>query len=142
MTNKTEEHQNPKHYNEFNRHLNEINQKLDKMLALQAKLINRVSIPNTLSSLPAHLKKTAKAMATLGQATARQIAQITERTRAAESDYLNQLENRGYLKKSRKGREVEFHVSAFYIICPKCAAMVLATLSHCAMCGESLQIQQ
>lgn len=141
MAKETEESQEPKHYNEFNKYLNEINQKLDQLLALQTKLINRVSIPNTLSSLPDHLRKTAAAIAALGQATARQIAQKTKRTRAAESDYLNQLENRGYLKKSRKGREVEFHVSTFYTICPKCAAMVLATLSHCAMCGEPLKIQ-
>jgi response regulator of citrate/malate metabolism len=121
--------------------LNNIDQKLDQMLTLQTRLINRASIPNTLSSLPEHLRKTAVAIATSGQATARQIAKKTKRTRAAESDYLNQLENRGFLKKSREGREVVFKVSAVYTICPKCAAMVLATLSHCAMCGEPLQIQ-
>ncbi len=122
--------------------LNEINHKLDQLLTLQTRIASRgLPTPNTLSSLPEHLRKTAIAITTLGQATAEQVATKTRRTRAAESDYLNQLTDRGILKKERIGREVEFRASALYTTCPQCAARVLVTLNRCAMCGRPLQIE-
>lgn len=72
--------------------------------------------PNTpldvdvLLTLPDHLRKTAIAVSTRGSATAKEVASDTSRTRAAESDYLNQLVKMRYLSKKRKGRTVYFYV--------------------------------
>ncbi len=62
----------------------------------------------TLLRLPDHLRKSAMAVFDLGEATAEQIGRKTGRTRAAESDYLNQLVRDHYLKKTRKSRDVYF----------------------------------
>jgi len=116
-----------------------IDRKLDQLLKLQTRLAYRGSfVPDTIASLPEHLRKTALTIATMGQATARQIAIKTGRTRAAESDYLNQLASRGFLKKERKGREVRFLVFALYTQCAQCSARVPMTLDHCPVCGTSL----
>jgi hypothetical protein len=64
----------------------------------------------TLLSLPDHLRKTATVTSSLGKATADEIAEFTERARAVESGYLNQLVRMGYLKKERIGRKVIFSV--------------------------------
>jgi hypothetical protein len=64
----------------------------------------------TLLSLPDHLRKTATVTSSLGKATADEIAGCTERARAVESSYLNQLVRMGYLKKERIGRRVLFSV--------------------------------
>lgn len=64
----------------------------------------------TLLSLPDHLRKTATVTSKLGRATANEIARTTERARAVESGYLNQLVRMGYLKKERSGRKVFFSV--------------------------------
>ena len=64
----------------------------------------------TLLSLPDHLRKTATVTGSLGRATADEIAERTERARAVESGYLNQLVRMGYLKKEREGRRVLFSV--------------------------------
>ncbi len=56
----------------------------------------------------------------------------------SESDYLNQLADRGFLKKQRRGREVQFQVFALYTMCPQCGARVPMTLDHCIMCGAPL----
>jgi len=64
----------------------------------------------TLLSMPDHLRKTAMTLCRLGRATADEIAQQTQRARAVESAYLNQLVIMGYLKKERKGRKAYFHV--------------------------------
>lgn len=63
-----------------------------------------------LLTLPDHLRKTAMAVGEVGSATAEQIATQTGRTRAAESDYLNQLVKMGYLEKERRGRTVFFSI--------------------------------
>jgi len=65
---------------------------------------------DALLTLPDHLRKTAMAVGELGSSTADEIANQTGRTRAAESDYLNQLVKMGYLKKERKGRTVFFSI--------------------------------
>jgi DNA-binding transcriptional ArsR family regulator len=64
----------------------------------------------TLLSLPDHLRKTATVTGSLGKATADEISERTERARAVESGYLNQLVRMGYLKKERDGRRVLFSV--------------------------------
>ena len=62
----------------------------------------------TLLSMPDHLRKTAMTVCRSGRATAYQISQQTNRARAVESAYLNQLVLMGYLKKERKGRKAYF----------------------------------
>lgn len=64
----------------------------------------------TLLSMPDHLRKTAMTICRLGRATAEEIAEETQRARAVESAYLNQLVIMGYLKKERKGRKAYFYV--------------------------------
>ncbi|MGD2142400.1 MAG: hypothetical protein PVH79_02840 [Candidatus Bathyarchaeota archaeon] len=64
----------------------------------------------TLLSLPDHLRKTASVVCEKGRSTAEEISEITERARAVESGYLNQLVRMGYLRKQREGRRVLFSV--------------------------------
>ncbi len=128
---------------EIKRRLAEINKKLDQLLTLKASPPHRAAfVPKTIASLPEHLRKTALTIATMGQATAEQVAVKTGRTRAAESDYLNQLTSREFLKKERRGREVHFLVFALYTLCSKCGASVPMTLDQCPMCGASLSKKQ
>jgi len=132
---------------EIKKMLANINRKLDQLLepknrrqqpARAAFESARAFVPKTLTSLPNHLRKTATAIATMGQATAKQVAAKTGRTRAAESDYLNQLASRGFLKKERKGREVHFLVFSLFTICPRCGTRVPMTLDQCPTCKTSL----
>lgn len=53
-------------------------------------------------ALPDHLRKTMLALAKLVEARADEVAEITQRTRAIESGYLNQLVRLGYVKKIRR----------------------------------------
>jgi hypothetical protein len=64
----------------------------------------------TLLSMPDHLRKTAMMICRLARATAEEIAGQTNRARAVESAYLNQLVIMGYVKKERKGRKAYFYV--------------------------------
>jgi ArsR family transcriptional regulator, lead/cadmium/zinc/bismuth-responsive transcriptional repressor len=64
----------------------------------------------TLLSMPDHLRKTAMTICRNGRATAEEISQQTNRARAVESAYLNQLVIMGYLKKERKGRKAYFFI--------------------------------
>jgi hypothetical protein len=66
----------------------------------------------TLLSMPDHLRKTAMAICRCGRATAEEIAEQTNRARAVESAYLNQLVLMSYLKKERKGRKAYFFVDS------------------------------
>ncbi len=124
--------------------LAKIEKKLDQLLARIPfkSSIKTEFVPATLASLPEHLRKTASTIATMGQASAEQVAAETGRTRAAESDYLNQLASRGFLKKERRGREVYFLVFTLYTMCPQCRARVPMTLSHCPTCGASMSNTQ
>ncbi len=61
-----------------------------------------------LLKLPDHLRKTLIAVILLREATATQVAEKTNRARAVESNYLNQLERINLLKRNRKGRTVYF----------------------------------
>ncbi len=119
----------------------QINEKLDRLLTLQSAETKRVGskfVPTTLNALPEHLKSTALAIATLGRATAEQVAGKTGRSRAAESDYLNQLVRQGFLKKERTGGEVFFQVFSLYTFCPQCGSRVLMTLNKCPMCNRQM----
>jgi hypothetical protein len=64
----------------------------------------------TLLTMPDHLRKTAMTICRAGRATAEEIASQTDRARAVESAYLNQLVIMGYLKKERSGRKAYFYV--------------------------------
>lgn len=98
--------------------LESINTKLDKIERSQArpaelhqKPSEKTKLPldvDVLLSLPDHLRKTAIAISEKGSATADEISSETGRTRAAESDYMNQLVKMGYVSKKRKGRTVYF----------------------------------
>jgi len=66
----------------------------------------------TLLELPDHLRKTAMALARLGEARAQDVAEVTGRERAVESSYLNQLARLGYVRKVRKRKEVWFRLAS------------------------------
>lgn len=124
---------------EIKKKLEEISSKLNHLLTFRTyQPYIRKSAPKTLVSLPKHLRKTALAIVKMGQATAEQVAAKTGRTRAAESDYLNQLVRQGILKKEKIGREIHFSIFALYTLCPQCGARVIITLKNCPMCGAVL----
>lgn len=128
---------NAEELDEIKKKLSEIAGKLDLLLH-ESQMSLKATVPNTLSSLPEHLQRTALTVAELGEATAEQVAGKTGLTRAAESDYLNQLTSRSFLKRERRGKEVYFRVFSLYMRCPSCQARVLMSLSKCAYCGASL----
>jgi len=108
----------------LNRNMELVSKKLDKLIEVQRSSTGRpsgssVSVPEnlpldvtTLLSLPDHLRRSALALANLGEATATDLSKETGRVRAVESDYLNQLVSMGYVKKKRKGRDVYFYIEA------------------------------
>ncbi len=98
--------------------LEKLNEKIEVIIEIQ-KTGNAKAIPAlpdasldvmTLLSMPDHLRKTAMTICRCGRATAEEIAEQTNRARAVESAYLNQLVIMGYLKKERKGRKAYFHI--------------------------------
>jgi hypothetical protein len=100
---------------------------------------NRKSfVPGTFVSLPEHLRQTMQAIVTFGEATALQVSEKTGRSRAAESDYLNQLVDRGFLKKVRRGREIIFRVFSLHTLCPMCGSRVPLNVKFCSYCGAAL----
>lgn len=106
----------------LNRNVEIVTKKLDRLIEVQRSAGGQISrssasIPEnlpldvtTLLGLPDHLRKSALALATLGEATATDLSKETSRVRAVESDYLNQLVSMGLVKKKRKGRDVYFYV--------------------------------
>jgi hypothetical protein len=101
--------------------LEKLNDKMEVMIELQRNnsQINTKAAPAlpdasldvmTLLSMPDHLRKTAMTICRCGRATAEEISEQTERARAVESAYLNQLVIMGYLKKERNGRKAYFYV--------------------------------
>ncbi len=114
--------------------LSEINKKLDKIISGQGKFIKLLaemagekhvedkrkdeksseSLPLdvvTLLSLPDNIRKTAYALSKLGgEASAEEVAKVTERTRAIESSYLNQLDRMGYIGRKRSGHRVIYSI--------------------------------
>ena len=65
---------------------------------------------NAVLSLPRGLRKTAMAIVKLSEGTATAVSRETERPRAVESGYLNQLVAMGYLRKRRVAKEIVFSV--------------------------------
>jgi ArsR family transcriptional regulator, lead/cadmium/zinc/bismuth-responsive transcriptional repressor len=100
--------------------LERLNQKMEVMIEIQrnsggspkvgAMLPDASLDVMTLLSMPDHLRKTAMTICRAGKATAEEISEQTERARAVESAYLNQLVIMGYLKKERRGRKAYFYV--------------------------------
>jgi ArsR family transcriptional regulator, lead/cadmium/zinc/bismuth-responsive transcriptional repressor len=101
--------------------LEKLNEKMEVMIELQRNNTqtnpkNAPALPEasldvmTLLSMPDHLRKTAMTICRSGRATAEEISEQTERARAVESAYLNQLVIMGYLKKERNGRKAYFYV--------------------------------
>ncbi|HXX88460.1 MAG TPA: hypothetical protein VEH86_08455 [Candidatus Acidoferrum sp.] len=98
--------------------LERLNDKIEVMIEMQKHDHKDMGLPlkdapldvMTLLSMPDHLRKTAMTLCRLGRATADEIAQQTQRARAVESAYLNQLVIMGYLKKERDGRKAYFYV--------------------------------
>jgi hypothetical protein len=101
--------------------LEKLNEKMEVMIELQRNNTQNnpkaaLALPEasldvmTLLSMPDHLRKTAMTICRCGRATAEEISEQTERARAVESAYLNQLVIMGYLKKERNGRKAYFYV--------------------------------
>jgi response regulator of citrate/malate metabolism len=97
--------------------LEKLNEKIDVLIDVRKATGQEVSkLPDTsldvitLLNLPDHLRKTAIAICRNARATAEEIADITNRARAMESSYLNQLVIMGYIKKQRKGKKTYFFV--------------------------------
>jgi len=111
--------------------LNQLNHKLDSLVNFSSQILNvnetlllKLSNntpadkgqfnldPDTLSllSLPLSLRKTVLVLYRKERATADDLARETGRLRAVESACANQLVRMGYLKKSRKGRDVFFYI--------------------------------
>jgi ArsR family transcriptional regulator, lead/cadmium/zinc/bismuth-responsive transcriptional repressor len=102
--------------------LEKLNEKMEVMIELQkngggsgegkpVSMLGDVSLDvMTLLSMPDHLRKTAMTICRCGRATAEEISENTNRARAVESSYLNQLVIMGYLKKERRGRKAYFFI--------------------------------
>ena len=108
----------------LNRNVEIVSRKLDRLIEVERSagghaLHPSVPVPEnllldvtTLLGLPDHLRKSALALASLGEATATDISKETSRVRAVESDYLNQLVAMSLVKKKRKGRDVYFYIES------------------------------
>jgi hypothetical protein len=105
----------------LNRNVEVVTRKLDKLIEVERSgaRFSRPTIDmpegtpldvTTLLTLPDHLRKSALALSSLGEATATDLSKETSRVRAVESDYLNQLVSMGLIKKKRKGRDVYFYI--------------------------------
>ncbi len=99
--------------------LERLNEKIEVMIEIQKNGNSKKETPMipdasldvmTLLNMPDHLRKTAMTICRNGRATAEEISEQTNRARAVESAYLNQLVIMGYLKKERKGRKAYFFV--------------------------------
>jgi len=96
--------------------LEKLNEKLDIIIDVQKAGQRDMMVPDaaldvmTLLNMPDHLRKTAINICRRGRATAEEIAEQTNRARAVESAYLNQLVTMGYIKKMRKGRKAYFYI--------------------------------
>ncbi|MEN3035215.1 MAG: transcriptional regulator [Candidatus Methanosuratincola sp.] len=99
---------------------------LEQILSLQQQLIEKAKnkggqgdseLPadgldiSILLRLPDHLRKTMLALAKLVEARADEVAEITQRARAIESGYLNQLVRLGYVKKVRRKHQIYFTIN-------------------------------
>jgi hypothetical protein len=93
-----------------------LNAKINEVQAEIRQLLQVLTTPTKLTHnerlillrLPAHLIKTYFTLQTLGKATANEISKHTNKARAIESSYLNQLVTMGFCLKKRNGRTVIF----------------------------------
>ncbi len=100
--------------------LREISVKLDRLLPKEEVSpfpSENTNVNNSLDvmmllSLPDHLRTTATTLFEIGPATAEDIAEITRKERAVESNYLNQLVRMEHVEKYREGRKVYFHINS------------------------------
>jgi ArsR family transcriptional regulator, lead/cadmium/zinc/bismuth-responsive transcriptional repressor len=98
--------------------LERLNEKMEVMIEIQKNGNQKAGplLPDasldvmTLLSMPDHLRKTAMIICRSRRATADEIAEQSNRARAVESAYLNQLVTMGYLKKERNGRKAYFYI--------------------------------
>lgn len=126
---------------EINNSLRGLTERIDKLEKHETAVTSgapRVYVPGALAALPEHLRRSMESVVTVGQATAEEVGDKTGRSRAAESDYLNQLVDRGFLRKERVGKEIVFQVFNLHTICPICGNRVLITAKYCNLCGASL----
>ncbi|WP_407354794.1 winged helix-turn-helix domain-containing protein [Methanolobus sp. WCC5] len=108
-------------FEEIVNNLKEINAKLDRVIAKMEQRDDQISKKTqimadsldvmTLLSLPDHLRTTATTLFEIGPATADEIANMTNKERAVESNYLNQLVRMEHVTKYREGRKVYFHIN-------------------------------
>jgi hypothetical protein len=104
----------------IDKRVDKIDKQVDKM---ETKLTEVVSLLDTMPQktvqiaigsadgfLPDHLEKTKRAVMMLGCATASEVAKITKRVRAVESNYLCQLERIGIITGERVGRTKHFRI--------------------------------
>lgn len=95
--------------------LREVKCELEKQTDLLASiarhqlLLSSTTESDWLLTLPKHLQVTWCTLRKLGEATASQVATITNRARAIESSYLNHLQIMAVISKKRKGRQVYFY---------------------------------
>ena len=97
----------------FNQILKEIQNVRMRLDCLENNLSRWNSPPVEVSetkliSLPDHLRKTYLAVLTKGECTATRVSDITTRSRAIESNYLNQLVRMGWLNKRRLEKTTNF----------------------------------
>ena len=107
------------------RDLKRLSEKVDKIIEVQQRILQtpfkgigydqeskvfEALDVMTLLSLPDHLRKTAMITCEMGKVSADDVAGKTNRARAVESSYLNQLVRMGFLKKKREGRVAYFFV--------------------------------
>jgi DNA-binding transcriptional ArsR family regulator len=101
--------------------LEKLNEKMEVMIEIQRNNggNNAKTLPTlpdqsldvmTLLSMPDHLRKTAMTICRSSRATAEEVSEQTQRARAVESAYLNQLVIMGYVKKERSGRKAYFYI--------------------------------
>jgi|WetSurMetagenome_2_1015567.scaffolds.fasta_scaffold317172_1 ArsR family transcriptional regulator, lead/cadmium/zinc/bismuth-responsive transcriptional repressor len=77
---------------------------MDILLNTMPQKTMQIAIGSADGFLPDHLEKTKRAVKMLGNATASDVAKVTNRHRAIESSYLCQLERIGILTGERIGR--------------------------------------
>lgn len=89
---------------------------MDVLIELQKTTSKEAMMPDAtldvmaLLNMPDHLRKTAVILCRNGHATAEEVSDKTNRARAVESAYLNQLVTMGYIKKQRRGRKAYFYL--------------------------------
>ena len=126
----------------INDSLKELTRRLEKLESSSGdadKISSLHFVPGPMSSLPEHLRRSMETIVGVGQADAESIAEQTGRSRAAESDYLNQLVDRGFLKKERLGKKIVFQVFELHTVCPACGYRVPINVNYCSRCGAHLK---